>query len=94
MVDKISKLFKKTHPIKGHAYAVTTGAYVGEILVYVEGEDVHSFISLPKNINREVPRDKFELGMSEGIVEEVEKIPSKIFKLLEKQHAFNLKRNK
>lgn len=85
----------KKHPIKKYSYAVTTGAYVGEILVYVESDDVdHKFISIPKNINREVPKDKFELGLNDGIVELVSQIPKDIYNLLEKQYHFNLTKDK
>lgn len=86
------KLFKKTHPIKGYSYAVTTGAYVGEMFVFIEEkEEDYKFISIPKNVNRDVPKDKFILGMNEGIVEVVEKLPRKISSLLEKQYRFNQK---
>lgn len=84
-------LFKnKKHPIKSYSYAVTTGTYVGEILVYIEEtESDYRFISIPKNINRNIPKEKFDLGLDTKIVEFVEKIPSKIFKLLNKQFEFN-----
>lgn len=88
----ISSLFNKKHPKKGHAYAVTTGCFVGEMLVFVEKQkDEYSFISIPKNINRVVPIDKFELGLSEGIVDPVEQIDSKVCKLLFKQYDYNRK---
>jgi hypothetical protein len=85
----------KNHPIVSCSYAVTTGTYVGEILVYVEesGND-YLFISLPKNINRSIPKDKFDLGMSQNILDVVEKIPSKIYNLLHKQFVFNKKNGK
>lgn len=91
----ISRLFSKKHPKKGHAYAVTTGCFVGEMLVFVEKQkDEYSFISIPKNINRIVPVDKFELGLNEGIVDPVEQIDGKVCKLLFKQYEFNRKQNK
>lgn len=86
-------LFKKKekkHPIKGYSYAVTTGTYVGEMLVYVEENiDTFHFISIPKNVNREVPKDKFFLGLESKIVEAVEEIPKAVSELLEKQYNFN-----
>lgn len=83
------------HPIVGHSYAILTGTYVGEIFVYVsETENEYLFISIPKNINRAVPKDKFHYGLSTKIVEYVEKVATKVFNLLKKQHAFNLKDNK
>jgi hypothetical protein len=87
-------LFKTKHPSVGYAYGVLTGTYVGEMLVFVETtDDVHKFISIPKNINREVPKDKFDFGLDSKIVEPVEKIPKQIFKLLKKQYIYNSKQN-
>ena len=90
------KLFgDKNHPHTGYVYAVLTGTYVGEMLVYVQKhDDTYQFISIPKNINREVPADKFDLGISEKIVEPVEKIPNNIFSLLRKQFDYNLIKTK
>lgn len=83
------------HPLVGHSYAILTGTYVGEIFVYIsETEHEYLFISIPKNINRSVPKDKFHYGLSSNIVEYVEKITTKVFNLLKKQHAFNLKGDK
>jgi len=83
------------HPLKKHAYAVTTGYYVGEMLVFVDkSEEFFNFISIPKNINREIPINKFYLGLKESIVEHVEEIPDEIFSILEKQFEFNNKKDK
>lgn len=86
---------KKEHPINGYSYAVITGAYVGEMLVYIEQNDGdYKFISIPKNVNREVPKDKFVIGLNEGIVEVVSEIPKDIYGLLEKQYHFNVNKDK
>jgi hypothetical protein len=86
--------FKNKHPSVGYAYGVLTGAYVGEMLVCVEyDKDVCKFISIPKNINREVPREKFDFGLNSKIVEPVEKLPKGVFKILEKQYKYNLNNN-
>jgi hypothetical protein len=78
------------HPIKRHAYAVTAGFYVGEMLVFVEERnDSYNFISIPKNINRSIPVGKFEIGLDQSIVEHVEEIPDDVFSILEKQFEFN-----
>lgn len=88
----IEQFFNKKHPKRGHAYAVTTGHYVGEMLVFVQKKkDEYSFISIPKNINRDVPIEKFELGLNEGIVDHVDQIDNKVCKLLFKQYEHNLK---
>jgi hypothetical protein len=85
----------KEHPIKGYSYAVTTGTYVGEILVYVGGDQNNlKFISIPKNINREIPKDKFDFGMENKIVEIVEKLPSDVYSILKKQFVYNSEQTK
>lgn len=85
-------MFSKKHPIRGHAYAVVTGDYVGEMFIYVESNNnTHNFISIPKNVNRCVPKEKFEFGLNNNIVDPVQKIDSKVFKLLEKQYEYNNK---
>jgi hypothetical protein len=83
------------HPVKKNAYAVTTGFYVGEILVFVNKlEDYYNFISIPKNINRKIPVNKFSLGIDQSILEHVEEIPDDVFSILEKQFEFNDKKDK
>jgi hypothetical protein len=80
----------ESHPIISQSYAITGGSYLGEIFVYVEETaNEYCFISIPKNINRTVPKDKFHYGIANGIVEVVEKIQPKVFKLLNKQYTFN-----
>ena len=82
----------KQHPHKGYAYAVTAGVYVGEMFVYVEEkDDNYHFISIPSNINRQVPKEKFEFGLVNKIVDPVTKIDSKVLKLLNKQYEYNIK---
>ena len=93
MEDK--EAFNMNHPIKRHAYAVTTGAYVGEIMVFVdEQNDSYNFISIPKNINREIPIGKFHFGLDQSIIDYVEEIPDDVFSILEKQFEFNQKLTK
>lgn len=85
-------MFSSKHPIKGHVYAVTTGDYVGEMFIYVESNNnSHNFISLPKNTNRTVPKDKFEFGIANNIVDPVTKLDNNVFKLMQKQYEYNCK---
>jgi hypothetical protein len=91
-ITMINKWFNNKHPKKGHAYAVTTGCFVGEMLVFVEKQkEEYRFISIPKNINRVVPVEKFELGLNQGIVDPVEQIDRQVCKLLFKQYEYNRK---
>jgi hypothetical protein len=83
------------NPIKGHAYAVGTGTYVGEMFVFIEhNQNDYCFISIPKNVNREVPKDKFVLGLNSQIIDYVGQIDSDVLHLLEKQFVFNKQMNK
>lgn len=76
--------------IKGNTYAVGTGLFVGEMFVFIEEtEDTYEFISIPKNQNRSVPKDKFQLGLNHKILEYVKKIDKDVLALLEKQFVFN-----
>jgi hypothetical protein len=83
------------NPNKGCIYAVGTGTYVGEMFVFIEqNQDDYHFISIPKNVNREVPKDKFVLGLNSQIIDYVGQIDSDVLDLLEKQFVFNKQMNK
>lgn len=80
------------NPIKGGTYAVGTGTYVGEMFVFVESKnDDYCFISIPKNVNRTVPKDKFLIGIEANIIDYVGQLDNDVFNLLEKQFVFNKK---
>jgi len=86
--------FKSNHPKPRYIYAVTGGTYLGELLVYVESTgDAFSFLSLPKMHNRKIPKDKFNFGLSEKIVDVVEKLPSKVYNVCRSQYKKNLANN-
>lgn len=95
MVNMVGKIFKRElDPKTNVPYAVQSGHYVGEMFVYIEKDDKNFyFISIPKNINREVPKDKFFFGIENKILEEVEKLPNNIYSLLKSQYFHNKKRN-
>jgi hypothetical protein len=76
--------------IKGNVYAVGTGSFVGEMFVFmIELQDTYEFISIPKNENRSVPKDKFKFGLKNNILEYVNEIDKDVLVLLEKQFVFN-----
>lgn len=76
--------------IKGNTYAVGTGSFVGEMFVFIEEtQDTYEFISIPKNENRSVPKEKFHFGLKNNIVEYVKEIDKDVLVLLEKQFVFN-----
>ena len=86
------KIFKK-EPLKlisGDTYAVLTGDYAGEMLVYVYTDVLyHKFLSLPLMENRNIPKEKFVFGMNNHIIEFVERVPKKFYKVIEAQHQKN-----
>ena len=91
----VGKIFKRDKtPKLGVPYAVQGGIYVGEMLVYIEqSNNTFCFLSIPKNIIREIPKEKFFFGVDNNILEEVEKLPNNIYNLLKAQYFYNKKRN-
>lgn len=60
----------------GDSYAVQTGDYVGEIFIFIENKkNKYCFLATPELLNREVPKDKFDLAVEEGIIEYIERLP-------------------
>jgi len=92
----ISKLFKCIHPSPRRTYAVTTGSFVGEMLIFIKQENNnYYFLSIPKMENREIPIDKFELGLSAHILDVVkDKMSKEIYAVCVKQFDKNLKNDK
>jgi hypothetical protein len=88
MIKKFfSKLFRKKEQAlpevslpervqSGDSYGVTTGKYCGEFFVFVEELDgVLNFLSLPSMEIRQVPREKYEVGIKGNVLEYVERLP-------------------
>lgn len=93
MVGKIFNFKQDPEPKQKIPYAVHSGHYVGEMFVYIEKDDNNFyFISIPKNINREVPKDKFYFGINNKILQEVEKLPDSVYSLLKAQYFYNKKK--
>lgn len=83
-------LFKQfKHPKKRTVYAVTKGTYLGELLVFIEEDAEFKFLTLPNMNIRSIPKDKFEFGLKEGIVEVVKRIPSFVYSTCKKQYLKN-----
>jgi len=80
----------KKHPKKKYIYAVTAGYYLGELLVYIETDNrVYKFLSLPEMLVREIPIEKFNIGIQDKIVDVVEKIPGHVYKMCKLQYFKN-----
>ena len=88
-------LFLRKHPSKGCVYAVTAGKFLGELLVFVETKnDNFKFLSLPTMSIRDVPKDKFDVGVKSKIIDFVERLPKDIFNTCVKQYRKNSTPNK
>lgn len=82
--------FKKEHPRTKTVYAVTGGKYLGELLVFMEERDsAYFFLTLPEMTIREVPIDKFKFGLTEKIIDIVQKIPSNVYNVCKAQYTKN-----
>lgn len=92
MMKVVKRIFSSKQPgiRTRNAYAVQTGDYVGEIFVFIESTSTHhSFISIPKNINRYIPKEKFDFARNNNIIELVERIPRDVYRVLVKQFKYN-----
>lgn len=92
ILDIVTNLFKKKAPnkLEGRMYAVTTGDYAGQILLFVKQVDnSYWFLSIPSNNNQEVPKDKFEFGMNYDILDYIGDLPKDIFKTVKAQFEYN-----
>jgi hypothetical protein len=83
-------MLKTKHPKKKFVYAITGGAYLGELFVFIEQiNQEYCFLSLPDMKIRNVPFEKFDFGLTEKIVDVVEKLPSDVYKTCIKQYNKN-----
>lgn len=91
-INKLVNRKNKVIPKNREVYAVGTGAYVGEMLVYCKADDKqYHFLSIPKNINRSVPIDKFDFAIEHKIAEFVTTLPRKVHNICVKQFEYNQK---
>jgi hypothetical protein len=90
LVNKLLKRKSKRVPKAFEVYAIGTGTYVGEMLVYCKtiGDD-YQFLSIPKNINRTIPIDKFDFAINHKIAEFVKKLPKDVYDVCFAQFKYN-----
>lgn len=82
--------FFKKHKFHRHIFAVTTGKYAGEMLVFIkQTNDQLHFLSLPSMENRIILEEKFDFGLDNHIVEFVELAPTHVIKTSVKQYSKN-----
>ena len=91
MFKNLLKSNGKHKKSQGQVYAVGTGIFVGEMFVYVKKDnESYHFLSVPKNINRSVPVDKFEWAITHKIMEYVNRLPSDVYKICIAQYKYNV----
>ena len=89
-LSKVKSFFKKQHPTEQYVYAVTAGAYLGELLVYMDNaNNSYNFLILPDMAIRQIPTEKFNIGLKNNIVEAVEKLPSYVYDTCKLQYKKN-----
>ena len=75
---------------KREVYAVQTGDYVGQMFTVVDvEEDFVGCLALPLMENIKVPRESFENGRNNDIIKFVEKLPRKVYSVVEAQYKKN-----
>ena len=89
-INRLIKRKSKVIPKPPEVYAVGTGTYVGEMLVYWKKDiDNYYFLSIPKNINRIIPIEKFDYAIEHKIAEFAHKLPKPVYKICAKQYQYN-----
>jgi len=77
-------------PVIGQVYAVHTGTYAGQMLLYVDkGSIDYCFLSIPEMRNFTIPRAIFEHGIKTDIVKYVETVPKYVLKVSIAQYKQN-----
>lgn len=85
--------WKKDKPRKRDVFAITAGDYVGQLFNYIKQDgDDYVFLSIPDMKIQRVPKEKFELGKEQEIIEYVEKLPRNIFQVVKKQYEILAKK--
>ena len=80
-------------PVPGRVYAVHTGAYAGQMLLFIKNLTVdYCFISVPEMNNLTIPRVIFEHGLKNNIVKYVETVPSYVLKVSTAQYKQNARK--
>ena len=89
-INRLLKRKSKVIPKPPEVYAVGTGTFVGEMLVYCKKDmENYYFLSIPKNVNRIIPIDKFDFAIEHKIAEFAHKLPKPVYKICAKQYQYN-----
>lgn len=80
--------------ISGDSYAVHTGTYAGEILIFIESNNVdYCFLAVPNMECRNIPKLIFDNARNKGIIKFVERLPKYIVDVTTQQYKENEKSN-
>jgi hypothetical protein len=92
MISILDKWLK--HSLHRKIFAVTKGVFLGEVLVFIkEVQGNYCFLSLPSCVNRKIPKEKFDFGIENGILDFVETSPRDVYKITVKQYQKNESNN-
>ena len=82
---------KSSHvPVLGNTYAVHTGTYAGEMLIFVgSSTGQYNFLAVPTMLNRTIPITSFELAWNTDIIEYVERVPDYVISVTVEQYKKN-----
>ncbi len=76
----------------GKVYAVLKGDIEGQMLCYIkQSGDKIAFLAMPSMENHWIPKKDFDIGLEEGILEYIEKLPSYVKKVAKAQFEQNEK---
>lgn len=82
---------------QGDAYAIHHGDFAGQTFIYInesKAELSYNFLSLPDMKPITIPYDTFASGISNNIVEFIEKVPRYVTKVIIKQYKKNANLNR
>jgi len=76
----------------GDIFAVHTGTYAGEMLIYIKTQSIDCcFLSIPNMVNRVIPKIALEHARNTGIIKFVERAPGYVTKTALAQYNKNEK---
>jgi hypothetical protein len=76
-----------THPVHNGIYAILKGTYSGQYIVFMEkNNENYNFLTLPDKGLLVVPVKSFDNGIENKIIDFIEKLPVKVFKVVESQY--------
>lgn len=63
----------------GDTYACTTGRHAGKMFIYIDkNKHEYGFLTSPTMENLWVPKDEFDFGVANNIIEYVERVPKAV----------------